>query len=119
MKKAVLVLEDGSHYTGKLFGKDGESFGQLVFNSSMTGYQEILTDPCYRGKIVAFTYPVIGNYGFSLEDNESPMVQANGVIFKNYLMNPQLAKPGFTGYIPKTMELPGYGTLIPGILHTV
>lgn len=82
MKKAVLVLEDGSHYTGKLFGKDGESFGQLVFNTSMTGYQEILTDPCYRGKIVVFTYPVIGNYGFSLEDNESPMVQANGVIFK-------------------------------------
>ena len=88
MKKAVLVLEDGSHYIGKLIGSEGEVFGQLVFNSSMTGYQEILTDPCYRGKIVTFTYPMIGNYGYNLEDNESPMVQARGVIIKELCDEP-------------------------------
>ena len=82
MKKAVLVLEDGSHYTGKLIGSDGEAFGQLVFNTSMTGYQEVLTDPCYRGKIVTFTYPLIGNCGFNIKDSESPIVQASGVIIK-------------------------------------
>ena len=60
---AKLALEDGTVYTGKAFGARGESDGEVVFNTSMTGYQEILTDPSYHGQIVAMTYPQIGNYG--------------------------------------------------------
>ena len=62
-KCAILVLEDGSCFKGKSFGSEGISFGEVVFNTSMTGYQEILTDPSYAGQIVIPTYPLIGNYG--------------------------------------------------------
>ncbi len=68
---AKLALEDGSVFTGVSFGAEGTSFGEIVFNTSMTGYQEILTDPSYRGQIVAMTYPEIGNYGVNEEDIES------------------------------------------------
>ena len=70
-KLAKLALEDGSVFTGKLFGAPGETEGEIVFNTSMTGYQEILTDPSYRGQIVTMTYPQIGNYGVNEEDVES------------------------------------------------
>ena len=63
MNIAKLALEDGTVFTGKAFGARGESDGEVVFNTSMTGYQEILTDPSYHGQIVAMTYPQIGNYG--------------------------------------------------------
>ncbi|HET6370296.1 MAG TPA: carbamoyl-phosphate synthase domain-containing protein, partial [Nitrospiria bacterium] len=63
MPEALLVLEDGSRYRGRSFGAEGESVGEVVFNTSMTGYQEIISDPSYAGQMVAMTYPHIGNYG--------------------------------------------------------
>ncbi len=62
-KRAILVLEDGSVYEGHSFGAEADAFGEVVFNTSMTGYQEMLTDPSYAGQIVVPTYPLIGNYG--------------------------------------------------------
>lgn len=80
--KAILYLEDGSFYFGKSFGKEGEVFGEIVFNTAMTGYQEILTDPSYHGQIVAMTYPLIGNYGVNSEDVESSSPKASGFVVK-------------------------------------
>ena len=71
MDIAKLALEDGTVFTGTAFGARGEVDGEVVFNTSMTGYQEILTDPSYHGQIVAMTYPQIGNYGVNEEDAES------------------------------------------------
>src|SRR5208283_2563472 len=71
MALAKLALEDGTVYTGRSFGAAGETFGEVVFNTSMTGYQEVLTDPSYCGQIVTMTYPLIGNYGINREDEES------------------------------------------------
>jgi len=68
---AILALEDGTIFRGKSFGATGEKYGELVFNTSMTGYQEILTDPSYKGQLVSMTYPLIGNYGVNAEDAES------------------------------------------------
>lgn len=79
---AVLVLEDGSLYRGRSFGHVDESGGEVVFNTSMTGYQEILTDPSYYGQIVTMTYPLIGNYGVNKEDIESRKIQVAGFIVK-------------------------------------
>jgi len=70
-KKAILVLEDGAWFEGSAFGALRESFGEVVFNTSMTGYQEILTDPSYHGQMVCMTYPLIGNYGINQLDIES------------------------------------------------
>jgi hypothetical protein len=67
-KPAKLALEDGTVFTGTSIGADGEVDGEVCFNTSMTGYQEILTDPSYRGQIVTMTYPQIGNYGVNAED---------------------------------------------------
>lgn len=81
-RKAFLVLSDGTVFEGRGFGASGETTGEVVFNTSMTGYQEILTDPSYRGQIVAMTYPQIGNYGTNPEDVESDTVHAEGFIVK-------------------------------------
>src|SRR4030065_1461037 len=86
---ALLVLSDGTVFEGNSFGADGETIGEVVFNTSMTGYQEILTDPSYRGQIVTMTYTQIGNYGVNSEDIESrggPDVE--GFIVKEYLPFP-------------------------------
>lgn len=80
--KAVLVLEDGRTFNGASFGALGETFGEMVFNTSMTGYQEILTDPSYAGQIVCMTYPLIGNYGVNEEDVESRRPWAEGFVVK-------------------------------------
>jgi carbamoyl-phosphate synthase small subunit len=80
--KSVLVLEDGMHYAGTAFGKAGETIGEVVFNTCMTGYQEIATDPSYNGQIVTMTYPLIGNYGMNSEDNESYKTHLQGFIVK-------------------------------------
>src|SRR5476651_1849079 len=77
---AKLALADGSVFTGRSFGAAGETFGEVVFNTSMTGYQEILTDPSYKGQLVTMTYPHIGNYGINLDDPESAGTQAEGFI---------------------------------------
>ena len=79
---AKLALEDGSVFTGTAFGADGEVDGEVVFNTSMTGYQEILTDPSYRGQIVTMTYPEIGNYGVNPEDVESQHPHLAGFVCK-------------------------------------
>jgi carbamoyl-phosphate synthase small subunit len=81
-KKAILVLEDGRAFRGASFGADGECFGEMVFNTSMTGYQEILTDPSYAGQIVAMTYPLIGNYGVNEEDAESRRPWVEGFVVR-------------------------------------
>lgn len=80
--KSVLVLEDGTYFPGLGFGAKGETIGEVVFNTAMTGYQEITTDPSYNGQIVAMTYPLIGNCGFNEEDNESEKTHVEGFIVK-------------------------------------
>jgi carbamoyl-phosphate synthase small subunit len=82
MKKSVLLLEDGFMLEGVSFGAEGEALGEVVFNTSMTGYQEILTDPSYKGQIVTMTYPLIGNYGVNSEDVESARPWAEGFVVK-------------------------------------
>ncbi len=77
-----LALEDGSVFTGRSFGASGTSEGEVVFNTSMTGYQEILTDPSYKGQIVTMTYPLIGNYGINREDVESKRPHVAGFVVK-------------------------------------
>jgi carbamoyl-phosphate synthase small subunit len=79
---AKLALEDGTVYTGRSFGARGETFGEVVFNTSMTGYQEVLTDPSYKGQIVTMTYPLIGNYGVNDEDTESQRPQVEGFVVR-------------------------------------
>jgi carbamoyl-phosphate synthase small subunit len=82
MDIAKLALEDGTVYTGRAFGARGESDGEVVFNTSMTGYQEILTDPSYHGQIVTMTYPQIGNYGVNDEDAESHRPWVRGLVIR-------------------------------------
>ncbi len=82
MKQAKLALEDGTVYTGRAFGAEAESVGEVVFNTSLTGYQEILTDPSYKGQIVTMTYPLIGNYGTTADDQESMAVQVAGFVVR-------------------------------------
>ena len=81
-KKAILVLEDGRTFRGESFGAEGEAFGEMVFNTSMSGYQEILTDPSYAGQIVCMTYPLIGNYGVNEEDSESRRPWVEGFVVR-------------------------------------
>ena len=82
MLKAVLAFEDGRCFWGTSFGATGERTGEVVFNTSMTGYQEILTDPSYKGQIVAMTYPLIGNYGVNDEDFESTKPYVEGFVVR-------------------------------------
>lgn len=86
--KAVLVLEDGSAYYGTAIGKSGEVHGEVVFNTSMTGYQEILTDPSSSGEIITMTYPLIGNYGVNAEDFQSKRIHARGIIVHEMCSSP-------------------------------
>ncbi len=86
--KGILYLEDGTTYVGKGFGKVGTSVGELVFNTCMTGYQEILTDPSYAGQIINMTYPMIGNYGVNSYENESEKVYARGLVVKTACSSP-------------------------------
>jgi len=81
---AILALEDGTIFKGRSFGAQGERFGEIVFNTSMSGYQEIITDPSYKGQIVAMTYPLIGNYGINAEDVESCKPFIEGFVVKEY-----------------------------------
>ena len=80
---AILVLADGSTYSGFAFGATGTAIGEVVFNTGMTGYQEVLTDPSYAGQIVTFTYPELGNTGINLDDEESDRPQVKGAIARN------------------------------------
>ena len=87
-KKARLVLEDGTVFTGKSFGATTESFGEVVFNTGITGYQEVLSDPSYCGQIVTMTYPMIGNYGINRDDFESIRPYIHGFVVREYCEYP-------------------------------
>jgi carbamoyl-phosphate synthase small subunit len=82
--KALVALEDGTVFEGRNFGAEGEKEGEIVFNTSMTGYQEIMTDPSYKGQIVTMTYPLIGNYGVNDEDIESKGPKVEGFIAREF-----------------------------------
>ena len=82
MEKAFLVLEDGTVFEGRSCGVSGEAFGEVVFQTDVVGYQEVLTTPSYRGQIVALTYPLIGNYGINSQDGESEGVHPRGLVLK-------------------------------------
>ncbi len=86
--KALLVLEDGTVFEGKSFTGQGEIGGEVIFNTGMTGYQEVLTDPSYLGQIVCMTYPHIGNYGVNEEDVESEKIQVNAFVVKECVKKP-------------------------------
>ncbi|MFC2014861.1 glutamine-hydrolyzing carbamoyl-phosphate synthase small subunit [Chloroflexota bacterium] len=107
-KKAFLVLEDGSIYEGYSFGAEVDTFGEVVFCTSMTGYQEMLTDPSYAGQILIPTYPLIGNYGINDYDYESAKIQVRGFVVREECLVPNhylsqktihryLAENGITG----------------------
>ncbi len=84
MKKATIYLKDGTMFMGRSLAKTGETAGEFVFNTSLTGYQEVLTDPSYAGQIVTMTYPLIGNYGINEEDVESKKIQVSGFVVKEF-----------------------------------
>jgi carbamoyl-phosphate synthase small subunit len=109
IKPALLVLADGTAYRGWSFGAKGTVVGEVVFNTGMTGYQEVLTDPSYSGQIVTFTYPELGNTGVNPEDEESNTVQVKGAIARNITYRPSNWR--------STQSLPDYlsDRNIPGI----
>src|SRR5271156_4452096 len=87
-KEAILALADGRIFRGRAFGAIGETAGEVVFNTAMTGYQEVLTDPSYKGQIVCMTYPEIGNVGINAEDDESRRVFVEGFVVREYIERP-------------------------------
>ena len=82
-KPALLALEDGSLFRGEMIGFEGQSVGEVVFNTSLTGYQEILTDPSYAKQIVTLTYPHIGNVGVNAEDEEDGEIVVSGLVIRD------------------------------------
>src|SRR4249919_1169341 len=107
--QAILVLENGNVYRGSAAGAPGEARGEVVFNTSMTGYQELLTDPSYRGQIVAMTCPQIGNYGVNEIDNESPAPHMRGFVIEE--LSPVASNWRSTGDLDGYLKRAG----IPGI----
>ncbi|MDB6071658.1 MAG: cpsaseiismall: carbamoyl-phosphate synthase small subunit [Verrucomicrobiales bacterium] len=101
--KAILALEDGVHFFGEAFGVTGSTTGEACFNTSMTGYQEVLTDPSYRGQIVAMTYPLIGNYGVTAADDESARPHVRGFVVEELCPVPSnwRAEQSLDGYFKK------------------
>ncbi len=105
---AFLVLEDGSIYRGYAFGAAAEAYGEVVFNTSMVGYQEMLTDPSYAGQIVVPTYPLIGNYGISETDFESHKVQVSGFVVRDHCLRPSHSDSTMTLHeFLASQEVPG------------
>ena len=93
IKTAILALEDGSIFNGFSYGSANSVSGEVVFNTSMAGYQEILTDPSYAGQIVVLTYPLIGNYGINISDFESSKIQVAGFVVKEHCSYPSSSNP--------------------------
>ncbi len=85
---SYLVLQDGSVFSGRAFGAAGEAFGEVVFGTGMTGYQEMLTDPSFAGQIVVLTYPLAGNYGINARDVESARIQVAGLVVREHCATP-------------------------------
>ncbi len=110
-KRAILVLEDGSVYEGYTFGAETDAYGEVVFNTSMIGYQEMLTDPSYAGQIVVPTYPLIGNYGINEQDSESKKVQVKGFVVREECLEPNhYLSTGTIDQFLKDYNIPGiYG----------
>ena len=108
-KPAYLVLEDGSTYRGYAFGAKASAHGEVVFATSMTGYQEMLTDPSFAGQIVVPTYPLIGNYGINERDFESRKVQVSGFVVREHSLRPSHSLSTMT--LDEFLESQG----IPGI----
>src|SRR6185503_9576490 len=102
--KAALVLADGTTFLGRSIGADGAAVGEVVFNTAMTGYQEILTDPSYCRQIVTLTYPHIGNTGVNDEDQESSRVYAEGLVIRDLprIHSSWRAKKGLSEYLKES-----------------
>jgi len=113
--KAILALEDGTYFEGQAFGAATSAEGEVCFNTSMTGYQEILTDPSYAGQMVTLTYPEIGNYGVNLEDVESKGIQASALIVKNLCPYPSNFRGNSEGGQVVTLDAYLKSAGIPGI----
>src|SRR5438093_6681949 len=107
--KAILALEDGSVFHGEGFGAPASACGEVCFNTSMTGYQEILTDPSYKGQIVTMTYPLIGNYGVNRQDVESWRPHVAGFVIRE--LSPIVSNWRAEGSLAEYLEK--YG--VPGI----
>jgi carbamoyl-phosphate synthase small subunit len=114
MKEAILYLEDGASFRGRTLKETGETAGEAVFNTAMTGYQEVLTDPSYTGQIVVMTYPLIGNYGVNDDDVESDRIHVKGFVVKEFCRRPSnwRAKKGLIEYLNdnKIMAMEGVDT---------
>ena len=95
-RQVHLVLEDGAVFTGESFGAAREAWGEVVFNTTMTGYQEVLTDPSYAGQMVTLTYPLVGNYGINPADFESRRIQAAALIVRQHCDLPSHAASRMT-----------------------
>ncbi len=110
-REAILVLEDGTTYHGRSFGAEGSIHGEVVFNTSMIGYQEMLTDPSYAGQILVPTYPLIGNYGINKDDYESRKIQVRGFVVREECLEPNhYLSSGTIGQFLKEYDIPGiYG----------
>ncbi|HET9801048.1 MAG TPA: carbamoyl-phosphate synthase domain-containing protein, partial [Chthoniobacterales bacterium] len=106
--RALLALEDGKCFEGESFGATGTRIGEICFNTAMTGYQEVLTDPSYRGQIVAMTYPLIGNYGINSLDQESRELHVRGFIIEELSEAPSnwRSEMSLDEYLKK-YEIPG------------
>jgi carbamoyl-phosphate synthase small subunit len=133
-RRAILVLQDGTVYEGQSFGSEADTFGEIVFNTSMIGYQEMLTDPSYAGQIVMPTYPLIGNYGINDLDIESRQIQVSGFVVRedcaepsNYLSSSTLHEyllknniPGICGLDTRaiTRKLRNFGVMMGYISTT-
>src|SRR6516164_2144325 len=107
--KAILALEDGTVFTGEGFGAKASACGEVCFNTSMTGYQEILTDPSYKGQIVTMTYPLIGNYGVNSQDVESWRPHVSGFVVRE--LSPVVSNWRADFSLPEYLEKHG----VPGI----
>jgi carbamoyl-phosphate synthase small subunit len=114
MKEAILYLQDGTSFRGRTLKETGETSGEAVFNTAMTGYQEILTDPSYTGQIVVMTYPLIGNYGINDADVESDRIHVKGFVVKEFCRVPSnwRAQQGLIEYLNdnKIIALEGVDT---------
>src|ERR1700757_1696918 len=95
-REAILALADGRIFRGRAFGAVGEAVGEAVFNTAMTGYQEVLTDPSYKGQLVCMTYPEIGNVGINAEDEESARVYVEGFVVREYIDQPSNWRAGMS-----------------------
>ena len=106
--KAFLILEDGHVFTGTSIGADREVISEIVFNTSMTGYLEVLTDPSYAGQAVVMTYPLIGNYGICHEDMESDRTWVDGFIVRELSRIPSNFRSGDTiNHFLEEQDIPG------------